>query len=195
MLLPFDPEKHTEMMADLHFKILGWSTNSQLGRGHIVKLYKGLAESPSIFGYVWVHEGEMVGFALGSMNYNEARNSIKSVYTIQDILKITVRSILKPLYFINAFETIFIIPKYLKSLPTRAEMMAWVTDKSHPKQRTASIQTFYALKKHYKQKKQTHFIAQVEIRSKESEAFLNADKEVVVKEFMVNAIHLIKIKK
>lgn len=195
MLIQFNPVKHTEMIADLHFRVLGWSTNSQLGRGHIGKLYKGLAEASNTFGYVWIHEGLLVGFALGSMDYEEARKSISSVYTIKDILKITVKSIFKPLYFINAFETIFIIPKYLKKLHTRAEMMGWVTDRTHPKQRTASIQTYYALKNHFKNKGQTHFIGQVEIRSKESEAFLKADKEIVIKQFLVNAIHLIKIKK
>jgi hypothetical protein len=194
MLIPFDPGKHTEMIANLHFDALSWSTNSQLGREHILKIYKGLAELKSTFGFVWIHEGKLVGYVLGSTDYVEARDKIRAVYSRGDIFSLILKSFKKPLYFFNAFETVFVIPKYLKKLGTKAEWIAWNTDKSHPKQRTASIQCYYALKKYYAAHGYTHFIAQGERRSKESEAYLYADKSIEKKMFFQNIIYVIRLK-
>lgn len=192
MLVPFNPAEHTELIAELHYNALIWSTNSQLGKNHILKIYQGVASVPSTFGFVWMDEGKLVGYALGSMNYIEARAKIKSAYRFIDILKLMVKSFAKPLYFINAFETVFIIPYYLKKCGTHAEWIAWNTDKSHLKHRIASIQCYYALKKYYVEHGQSHFIAQGEKRSKESEAYLYADKSIRKKIFFQNIIYIIK---
>lgn len=194
MLLPYDPSRHTELIAALHFKALGWTANSRLGESHIRKIYRGLAELPSTFGFVWMEDRQLVGYALGSMNSAEARRKIQSVYTMWDVLRIMIGSLTNPLNFVYAFESVFVIPRYLKKCGTAVEWIAWNADKSHPKYRTASIQCYYALRKYYAANGETMFIAQGERRSRESEAVLYADPNITKKVFFQNIIYLITVK-
>lgn len=193
MLIPFETHKHTKLIADLHYNALSWSTSSQLGKDHILKIYKALSELDNTFGYVWMHENELVGYVIGTTNYAEARAKIKSAFSYKDILKIILKSIFKPIYFVNAFETVFIIPKYLEKCGTKSEWLAWNTNKAHPKHKIAAIQCYYALKKHYLKNNEKKIIAQIEKRSKESEAFLLTTKDIIKKHFFQNKIYLIKL--
>lgn len=191
MLIPFNAEKHTVLIADLHYKILSWSTNALLGKKHIFKIYQGLASLPSTFGFVWMQEDQLIGFALGSTNYLEARNKITSLFTFTDMLKILMNSFSNPRNVINAFDNMFLIPSYLKKCHARAEWLAWITDISHCKARVAAIQTFFALKKYYAENGYSHFSAFVDKRSRESNAFLEGIKEARKKEFIQNNIYIL----
>jgi len=191
MLKPFNSEEHLELIVDLHYKILPWGTNSRLGKPHIFNIYQALTNLPSTFGYVWIYEGELIGFSLGSLDYSEARAGVKSVYGWKEIFKLLVNSFAKPLYLINALDTVFFIPPYLKKCGVKAEWLGWITDKSQGKSRVAAIQCYYALKKHYADHGHLYFIGQIEKRSKFSAAFLDRSKNIRRKSFLQNYVYLI----
>jgi len=191
MLLPFNTEEHLKLVAELHYKALPWSTNSQLGKEHIYNIFKALADLPSTFGFVWMHEGQMVGFSIGSMDYLEARKAIRSSYSTKNIVQLIIKSLLKPLYFIIAFETVFVVPQYLKRCGTKAEWIAWSTDMTNPKYPIAAIQCFLAIKKYYAKHGQPYFIAQGERRSERSAAFLSKIKNIKKKYFYTTVVYIL----
>lgn len=192
MVIPFEPEKHLQAVANLHYKMISWSTIAQLGVKHIYEVYKNLTVLKNTFGYVWIDKnGNLQSFLLATTDSNEARKEIMSTFSIKDIFKMLLLSFKSPKNFLSMVDSLLFIPQFIKKSKTNAEWICWFSDTTEKNQSIGVLKIFYEMKKHFLELGIKSFIAQGDKRT-DSHLFLERLKGVKRKSYLQNYMFLLK---
>lgn len=122
--------EHLDKVAQLHYKILHWSMSSRLGIDRINDLYKTVLSSGECFSLGYFDKNDnLVGFITCSKDFYKTRREILgNGMSFSTKIKLLLQNILHPFNVIDLFENAIIIPLKLKNLPTRSEILTFVTD-------------------------------------------------------------------
>lgn len=190
MIIPVE-EKHIEKIVDLHYKVLYWSMNSQLGRGHLENLYNSLIKDDKTFGFVYFSRDKLIGFITLTTDYEHTRKVIFSNYNLKKYLQLIWVCIKKPLNFVDIFENMFLIPGLLKNIKTNTEIITWVTDLEDFKSPVAAVKTMQAARNFLKDKGIMSSFAQVAKYDSKPNNFHKSAKNKLVKSYIRNNIYQI----
>lgn len=119
--------EHVAEVAQLHHKELFWSFNGQLGPEHIRELYEELVRNPHFFGYVIVHNDQLLGFVTATSNSSEMRKSIRQVYA-RKRLRVASLLLRRPNFLLGVLESLLIVPLAFKRHNTKAEWLTFVAN-------------------------------------------------------------------
>lgn len=114
-------------IVSLHYKILHWSFNGQMGRGHIYDLYNALLKSENFFGYVCFHDGQLLGFLTATTDFSKTRQYITTVYK-KKLLKLIFTILKNPKVLLGILESKYIVPIIFNKHKNKAEWLTFVTD-------------------------------------------------------------------
>lgn len=190
MIEPFSKE-NLQGVIDLHYEILPWSINSQLGKENVSKLYNSLINLESTFGYVYIYKDEMKGFLICTLDSNESINAISASYTLKDKIKIILNSFKRPVDFLDLADSVFFINPFYRKHHVRAQLITWVTDTSSIQGAIAASKTLSACKKHFLEHGREKCIAQVLKRNEAPNTVYKNMKSKLIKTYFQNNIYLI----
>jgi len=191
MLLRYNPESHLSSIANLHYRMISYSTIAQMGEKCLYKCYKNLSELDSTFGFVWMdNDSKMIGFALGTTDSKAARKAMFRAIKFSDKLKICLYSIKSMGNLLNIFDTVFFISSFISRNKINAEWLSWMTDTSDKKSSLAALETYKALKKYFAEIGIKQFWSQADKRTK-THKFLSHFKNIRQKKLFQNYIFII----
>ena len=122
---------HLDDMATLHYKMLKWSFNGQLGVQHIKDLYSSLLANTDIFGFVYYHDDQLIGFTTATTDSEVIRGSILKVYR-KRFFRCLLKVLMNPQYIIDLLESKYLVPRLCRRYGTKAEWLTFVTDTTKP---------------------------------------------------------------
>lgn len=191
MLLEYQAELHLSSIANLHYRMIPYSTIAQTGEEYLYKYYKKLSELESTFGFVWIdNDSKLIGFALGTTDAKTARKAIFNSIKFSDKLKIGLYSLKSLGNLLNIFDTFFCIIPFISRNKINAEWLSWVTDINNKKSNIASLETYKAIRKYYREKGIKQFLCQADKRTK-TYKFLSRFKNIKRHELLQNFIFII----
>ena len=121
---------HLKDISGLHFQMLPWSFNGQLGQTHIQNLYSALLNDAHVFGSVCYVNNQIMGFLTITNNSKVTRLEIQKVY-INKFLKIFMTLILNPKALLTILESKFLVPSVFAKFNCQAEWLTFICNTEH----------------------------------------------------------------
>jgi hypothetical protein len=191
MLLRYKADSHLSSIANLHYRMISYSTIAQMGEKCLYACYKSLSELDSTFGFVWIDsDSKLVGFILGTTDSKTARKAMFNSITFSDKLKICLYSFKSVGNLLNILDTIFFINPFISSKKVNAEWLSWITDTTDKKGSLAALETYKAMKKYFAETGIKQFWCQADKRTK-THKFLTDFKNIQQNKLFQNYIFII----
>jgi hypothetical protein len=191
MLLEYQAEQHLSSIANLHYRMISYSTITQMGEACLYECYKCLSELDSTFGFVWINnDSKLIGFALGTTDSKAARKAMFRAIKFPDKIKICLYSLKSIGNLMNILDTVFFINPFILKNKINAEWLSWITDTNDRKSGMAAMETYKAMKKYFAQAGIKRFWCQADKRTK-TYKFLTQFRNIQQKEFFQNYVFII----
>lgn len=191
MLLEYKPEQHLSSIANLHYRMISYSTIAQMGEECLYQCYKNLSELDSTFGFVWLNnDSRLIGFTIGTTDSKAARKAMFKAINFSDKIKICLYSLKSVGNMLNILDTIFFINPFISKNKINAEWLSWITDTNDSKSGMAALETYKAMKKHYAEKGINRFWCQADKRTK-THTFLSKFRNIKQRNLFQNQIFII----
>ena len=191
MLLEYKAEQHLSSIADLHYRMISYSTIAQMGEKCLYECYKCLSELDSTFGFVWLdNDSKLIGFALGTTDSEAARKAMFRAIKLSDKIKICLYSLKSIGNLMNILDTVFFINPFILKNKINAEWFSWITDTNDSKSGMAAMETYKAMKKHFAQAGMKQFWCQADKRTR-THLFLSRFRDIQQQKLFQNYIFII----
>lgn len=191
MLLEYKAEQHLSSIANLHYRMISYSTIAQMGEKCLYKCYKNLSELDSTFGFVWIdNNSKLIGFALGTTDSKAARTAMFSAFSFSDKLKICLYSLKSVGNLLSIFDTVFFVNPFISSKKIKAEWLSWMTNTYDKKSSMAALETYKAIRKYFTEAGIKQFWCQADKRTK-THIFLSQFKNIQQRKLFQNHIFII----
>ena len=89
-------ESDLDDIVAIHQRVLGYTLNSQLGQGHLRRLYSAMLNNPDCFVAIARHNSKSIGFVSGTLNVESTKSRFLRSTTFIDLLKIALHLLLHP---------------------------------------------------------------------------------------------------
>lgn len=191
MLVEYQAKLHLSSIANLHYRMIPYSTIAQTGEECLYRYYKKLSELESTFGFVWVdNDSKLIGFALGTTDARTARKTMFNSIKLSDILKIGLYSLKSLGNLLNIVDTVFYITPLISRNKINAEWLSWITDTNNKKSNMAALETYKAIRKYFRERDIKQFLCQADKRTK-THRFLCRFKNIHQRKLLQNFIFII----
>lgn len=131
---------HLDDLARLHYDMLPWSFNGQMGPAHIRDLYSNILNDENVFGSVCYMNNELMGFLTATMNSKATRQNIQKAY-LSKLFKIAWALFKSPKTLCIILESKFLVPRIFKQANCEVEWLTFICNTKH-----SFISPFVAIK-------------------------------------------------
>jgi GNAT superfamily N-acetyltransferase len=83
--------KHLKQVATLHHQVLDDTINSQIGKDHLLQLYKGISAYKGSTTWVFLKKEQVIGFASMASSYREFNQSLSHLLGWKSYLRVATR--------------------------------------------------------------------------------------------------------
>lgn len=121
---------HLKDIAGLHYQMLPWSFNGQMGPTHIYDLYANLLQDRNAFGCVCYVNNQLMGFVTATLNSKSTRIHIQKAY-LSKFFKVLFALLLSPKTLLIILESKFLVPRIFEKHHCKAEWLTFICDTHH----------------------------------------------------------------
>lgn len=186
--------RHLKDMAQLHYQMLPWSFNGQMGANHVYDLYSNVLNDKNVFGSVCYVNGQLMGFLTATMNSKSTRHHIQKAY-LSKFFKIVWALIKSPKTVFIILESKFLVPRIFQQHNCKVEWLTFICNTKH-----SFISPFVAVKlmaqlnKDLAARQVTHYMAQGIKDNPPAMKFYQALNWKIVKRLFMHNIYYFEVK-